>query len=261
MFRVPCFMLFILIPLSLVGLGVVLAGRVVYRKIPKDINAWNEAVAKEDFGPTFYERALAVVSLKSKKTALNLSTKLVYKMKITSLKTDNFFNRLLNDIRHHKSSMATNEVTIEPAQIAPNSTDNIKKAVFKTELTSVEEDSLDLEEMAAESKTSFVKQEQQLINQLAYNPKDVSAYKRLGWLYLENNKPMEARQAFKMSVKLGSKDKVVISKLLEMGGTVHKEGNGLHKSVNEVEPTLAQASAGETKSPRQKTRKIKVRKV
>ncbi len=257
--------MFILIPSLLIVAGVALAARVVYKKIPQDLIVWNETVAKEDFGPTFYERALTSASLKFKKTALSLSTKLVYRLKITSLKTDNFFTGLLKEIKVHKSNMeaeAPLEVATEQSkkEISP-----VKAPFFKVELTSVEDNSIKKEEPTAESRTSFASQEQQLMNQLAYNPKDVSAYKRLGWLYLENNKPMEARQAFKMSVKLGSKDKVIISKLLEMGGVVHKEGS----VVRGVEITsqsgwvsdLVKSNILKSKEKEAKVKRIKVKKV
>lgn len=217
MIYVSCFMIFILIPSLLIAAGVVLAGRVIYKKIPRDIEEWNKVVAKEDFGPTFYEKAWMTVALKSKEAVLSISTKLVYRLKITSLKTDNFFSRLLKDIKLHKSGMG----------------EEIKKSPFKIQLTSLAdtdesdfEPNIDSGRPETEVKVSFAKQENQLINQLAYNPKDVSAYKRLGWLYLENNRPIEARQALKMAVKLGSKDKMVVTKLLEVGGVVHKEGVG-----------------------------------
>ena len=145
--------------------------------------------------------------------------------------------------------------------------------LFKVELTSVadEEGIVSIrkpeppfgvkEELKIELEplTSFEKQEQQLINQLSYNAKDVSAYKRLGWLYLENNKPIEAMQAFKTAVKLGSKDKVIVTKLLEMGGVVHKEGTGLHRLVNELKPVLTSAPIAEVKASKQKARKLKVK--
>lgn len=265
-------MLFILIPSLLVVVGVAWAGRVIYKKLPKEIGEWDKPVAKADFGPAFYEKALAAFSLKSKQTALNLSTKLVYKLKITSLKTDNFFSRLLNEMKVHKSNVEETVKTASETRPENIETKNIKP--FKTELTSLAEDegivaikkkvSADYEAIQPEPeiKSAFERQEQQLVNQLAYNPKDVSAYKRLGWLYLENSKPMDARQAFKMAVKLGSKDKIIITKLLELGGVVHKEGIGLPKPVKEIKPVLAaSASVVEVKPPKQKTRKLKVKKV
>ena len=266
-------MLFIIIPLSLIGVGVVLAGRVIYKKIPKDIGAWNETIAHENFGPAFYEKALVSFSLKSKQIVLNVSTKLVYKLKITSLKTDNFFTRLLNEIRDQKTSIQ------DAAEVSGQKKEEDrapKNNFFKTQLTSVsyEEGIVSLRKpeppfgvkkekpkMEMEPQSTFEKQEQQLINQLSYNPKDVSAYKRLGWLYLENSKPIEARQAFKMSVKLGSRDKVIVTKLLEMGGVVHKEGTAPYQIVHEPKVVLANSLSSEFKTAKPKTRKIKVRKV
>jgi hypothetical protein len=63
---------------------------------------------------------------------------------------------------------------------------------------------------------SFGFKEQQLINQLAYNPKDVSVYKKLGWLYLGADKSYQAKQAFKIAIKLGSKDRTIEAKLVDM---------------------------------------------
>ncbi|MBI2454063.1 MAG: hypothetical protein HYV54_00605 [Parcubacteria group bacterium] len=253
-------MLFVLIPSLIVLAGMVVAGRTIYKKIPKDLAEWDAILAKEDFGPTFYEKALAAAFLKSKEAALGVSTKLVYKLKITSLKTDNFFSRLLREIKDHKTVMEAEAESVD-------SEDMPKNIPFKTKLTPVADSSLvasresfgfeakTIPEPQLETRVSFANQEQQLINQLAYNPKDVSAYKRLGWLYLENSKPIEARQAFKMAVKLGSKDKIIITQLLEMGGTVHKEG------IVSAQPAALASAPAKSKHAKSRPKKIKVRRV
>lgn len=252
--------------------GIALAGRVVYKKIPKDISELDNATANVDYGPAFYEKALASFSLKSKQVVLSVSTKLIYKLKITSLKTDNFFSKLLNEIKHHKTNIQQ-EIINNPV-VAKEEYKTDEDRTFKVQLTSVGDEEgivsirkpeppfgVKKEEIKTEVILSaFEKQEEQLISQLSYNPKDVSAYKRLGWLYLENNKPIESRQAFKTAVKLGSKDKVIIAKLLEMGGVVHKEGTGIHKPTEEANPVLASVQTTETKASKQKSRKLKVKK-
>ncbi|MDP3800042.1 MAG: tetratricopeptide repeat protein, partial [bacterium] len=222
-------------------------------------------------GPAFYEKALASFSLKSKQVALSASTKLVYKLKITSLKTDNFFSKLLNEIKHHKTNIQESTIS----SVATKEGSNVlEDRIFKVQLTSVADEEgivsirkpeppfgVKKEEIKIEVPlSSFERQEEQLISQLSYNAKDVSAYKRLGWLYLENNKPIEARQAFKTAVKLGSKDKVIVTKLLEMGGVVHKEGTGIHRPIQETKPVLASMATHETKIAKQKIRKLKVKK-
>lgn len=246
-------MLFILIPISIMLAGVVLAGRVIYKKIPPDVGRWNETVAKENFGPPFYEKALAAAALKSKETLLAVSTKLVYRLKITSLKTDNFFGKLLQEIRNHKSNLDETRNKEVPAHKPVE----VSLQPFKVQTTPVSEDiPPTLTEESSKVKPFFTAREQQLVNQLAYNPKDVAAYKHLGWLYLESNKPMEARQAFKIAVKLGSRDRLVITKLLEMGGTVHKEG-----VEPETKAVFGVAVAGSRISKPKKAKKIRIRKV
>ena len=288
--------MFVLIPSLLIAAGVALAARVVYKKIPGDIENWNKTVAAGDFGPTFYQKALAVASLKAKQAVLSASTKLVYKLKITSLKSDNFFNHVLKEMRKQKS-----DIDDAPDSSAGRELAQPKNSQFRVQVTSVEERTpaavkipvveAKPEEFAPEERSSFAAQEHQLINQLAYNPKDVAAYKHLGWLYMENNKPLEARQAFKMAIKLGSRDKIIMAKLLEVGGVLHKEGTAPHaggrresvviKQVVAARPALMHHSGGvETKANvaanpvltqkggvktkkevKPKTRKLKVRKV
>lgn len=277
--------MFILIPSLLIAAGVALAARVVYKKIPGDQGEWDKTVAAEDFGPTFYQKALAAASLKTKQAVLSASTKLVYKLKITSLKSDNFFNQILKEMRKQKS-----DIDDAPESAAVSESSLSKNNQFRVQVTSVEERppaaaktptaEVKPEEPAPEERSSFAAQEHQLINQLAYNPKDVSAYKHLGWLYMENNKPIEARQAFKMAIKLGSRDKIIMAKLLEVGGVLHKEGTASHTAVRpgpvvlkkivavEVKASvpastvLTQKSGVKTKKvANPKTRKLKVRKV
>lgn len=262
-----------------------MAARVVYKKIPGDRVSWDEAVAREDFGPTFYQKALAAVSLKTKQSFLSASTKFVYKLKITSLKTDNFFSRLLKEMKEHKSSV---DETVSQLDLPPESSPQQNK--FRVQITSVEEKRpasiistpVQPQEIAESGvRSSFEAQEHQLINQLAYNPKDVAAYKHLGWLYMENNKPIEARQAFKMAIKLGSRDKIIMAKLLEVGGVLHKEGTAVAHSVAHSQPVVlkrvvaveAKASASITpalfkksgaktkKEIKPKPKKLRVRKV
>lgn len=272
--------MFILIPSLLIAAGVALAARVVYKKIPGDQTEWDRTVAAEDFGPTFYQKALATASLKTKQAVLSASTKLVYKLKITSLKSDNFFNRVLREMRKQKS-----DIDDVPESIAVSESSLSKDSQFRVQVTSVEErkpaaEVIKSEEPAPEERSSFAAQEHQLINQLAYNPKDVSAYKHLGWLYMENNKPIEARQAFKMAIKLGSRDKMIMAKLLEVGGVLHKEGTASYAAVRPGPVVLKKIVAVETKANvaantvlpqksgvktkkevKSKTKKLKIRKV
>ena len=257
-------MLFILIPLVIAISGLMFAGRIIYKKIPQDAEIFDNEVSKEDFGPTFYQKALSAFSVKSKQAALKTSTKLIYKLKITSLKTDNFFNRLLQEMKSHKENMKIAESGLGEEKAPENPISFAVSPIvpdFPKTARQITPDQPFTKEESLKPKSQFEIQEQQLINQLAYNPKDVSVYKRIGWLYLENNKPVQARQAFKTAVKLGSKDKVLMTKLLEIGGVLHKEGTAHH--VERAEPVLAKAQPvklKEAKEQKPKVRKLKVKK-
>ena len=264
-------MLFILVPISIALAGVALAGRVVYKNMPKDLPEWDAAIKDQNFGPTFYQKALASVSDKSRQTVLGLSTKLVYRLKITSLKSDNLLTKVLNRIREHKANTKV-EMAAEPVVAEVNTFES--KSVKPFKVVPVNEEEVDFkkeeEPAVADQATSFSGQEQQYINQLAYNPKDVSVYKKLGWLYLENNMPIQARQSFKMAIKLGSKDKIIMTKMLEMGGVLHKEGRAeynppeaVHKMAAKivVSKTSLASSVAVKKTKTAKSRKLKITKV
>ena len=267
-------MLFILVPISIALAGVALAGRVVYKNMPKDLPEWDAAIKDQNFGPTFYQKALAAASVKSRQAVLGLSTKLVYKLKITSLKSDNLLTKVLNQIREHKANTKV-EIIAEPVLTEINTINTFEsKTVESFKVVPINEEEIDSKEEKgsemADQPTSFSGQEQQYINQLAYNPKDVSVYKKLGWLYLENNMPIQARQSFKMAIKLGSKDKIIMTKMLEMGGVLHKEGRAEYnppEAVNKmpakivVSKTSLASSVAVKKTKITKTRKLKITKV
>lgn len=236
------------------------AGRTVYRKMPRDKAEWDEAVSRENFGPTFYQKALASAGVKSKEALLSVSTKLIYKLKITSLKSDNFLSKILQKIRHHK---VRDDLAVESKIAVPAARLSAEpKADFSTSsVLTAGENGRPAEEVLSVSATSdsFSSEEQQYIDRLAYNPKDVSVYKKLGWLYLENNLPIQARQAFKMAVKLGSKDRLVMAKLLEIGGVLHKEGEGEYNPSEAVASSAGKTVADKTKKA--KPRKLKITRV
>jgi len=254
-------MLFIVIPLAIAVAGLMFAGRIIYKKIPQDAEFFDSEVSKENFGPTFYQKALSTFSVKSKEAAIKTSTKLIYKLKITSLKTDNFFSRLLQEIKSHRENMKPAVSDAGEEKFPEKSVEFKISAVVADSPKETSQDFSEQEELPKKSGSQFEVQEQRLINQLAYNPKDVSSYKKLGWLYLENNKPVQARQSFKMAVKLGSKDKIVMAKLLEIGGVLHKEGAGHHVQI-QAEPALSKiqpVKPKETKEHKPKIKKLKVK--
>jgi hypothetical protein len=257
-------MLFIVIPLAVIVAGLMFAGRILYKKIPKDAEFFDKEVSNENFGPTFYQKALSNFSFKSKEAAIKTSTKLIYKLKITSLKTENFFSKLLQEMKSHKENMkpAVAEVPENNEEkLSERSVDFKVISIIADSQKEISQDFSESEKLQENPKSQFEIQERQLINQLAYNPKDVSAYKRLGWLYMENNKPVQARQSFKMAVKLGSKDKILMAKLLEIGGVLHKEGSGHHVQMEPVLAKVQPIKQKETKEHKPKSRKLRVKKI
>lgn len=230
--------MFILFPLLLIVASLTAIGSIIYRKIPRDLTQWNEALSQENFGPTFYQKALAKTSFKSQQIFLSFSTKFFHKVRLASLKTDNFSGKLLQKIHAYKKEFQQeNNQPQEIIALTEAKDEAIKKVEdsFKERFqnsTNEDEGIVKIKKIVvvrqpAEAKALPEKQpqkierpfefkEQQLINQLTYNPKDVSIYKKLGWLYLNANKSHQAKQAFQTAIKLGSRDRIILAKLAEM---------------------------------------------
>lgn len=243
-------MWFILVPSLLIVGSLATVGRIVYRKLPKDLSQWDEALSQENFGPTFYQKALAKASFKAQQVFLSFSTKFFHRVRLASLKTDNFSGKLLQKIHVYKREFQQEnnqpQKIVAPAEAEVDAVDadegvvKIKKIAPAEQITEIKT----LPERPPQKiERPFEFKEQQLINQLTYNPKDVSIYKKLGWLYLNANKSHQAKQAFQTAIKLGSRDRIILAKLAEM----EEKAN-----LNPNQPILKYKSAS-----RPKTRKIR----
>ncbi len=270
--------MFILIPSLIAVASIWAVARIVNRRIPnesKEVEAWQAEVANSSFGSTFYEKFLAVAEKKTKEVALNVSTKMLYRLKIGTLKTDNFFAKMIQKTKHHRQNAQAlteakeNQDAYDRSVTPVMATQESKvEDVIESEIISVKpaKEEMDFHKSEETSpKDSFEFLEQQFINQLAYNPRDVSIYKKLGWLYLENDHHIQARQSFKTALKLGSKDKMVMAKLLEMGGTIHKDGPApkveLSRQTFHNAVGVAEASPAIYKKPASAGKLVKIRKI
>lgn len=125
--------------------------------------------------------------------------KVLRQMKIFSLKIENILSKWIEVLR--------------------NKSRNIRGKIRRIKIKEVEKNKL-LEEKTGESPIAMLKEpteeEKKWIEIIAKSPKNVTAYKELGMLYYRQYNLKDAKECFKMAIKLGSKDKKIREILKEI---------------------------------------------
>ena len=171
--------MYIIIPLVLVGGSLYGIGRIVWPKF-RELKAKEDLLEiKEDFwhliSPEFFGVWDKIDFQGFKKNVLDDYEKFLRRVRIVSLKTDNFVNRLLEK----RKKRAPRPEFKEPANSRDES--GLARAYFKTK-------------------------ENNIIAELVKNPKDKNLYKVLGALYLENKMYADAREVFNVVLELDPND-------------------------------------------------------
>ena len=86
---------------------------------------------------------------------------------------------------------------------------NNKKADLQFEKT--------MDELPLDELNKPIKEEQEWIDLIVENPKNITAYKFLGLFYWKQHNRSDAKASLEMAIKLGSKDKKVKEILREIG--------------------------------------------
>ncbi|MAF20182.1 MAG: hypothetical protein CMI55_00705 [Parcubacteria group bacterium] len=217
--------LYIAIGLSLIGLGII-----VYRKV-----SVLAGLSEEEL--TILSRKKGVVQriqeVDYKQHWLNFMIfleKLLRRLKIIFLKIENLLSKWIRGLSNQSQIMTQkskewikqkemkrripkNELTPKPESEISIKIDKIegeKEIIPEPEFESEEdEDQLSLDDLKKP-----IKEEQKWINLIIENPKNITAYKFLGFLYWKQHNYVDAKSSLEMAVKLGSKDNKV-KKVLE----------------------------------------------
>ena len=169
--------MFFIIPLILIAGSAGAISWIVRPKI-KGLSSENFPEIREDFWhlifPEFFKIWDKINFPGFKKNALDDYEKFLRRVRILSLKTDNFINKLLE---RRKARTV--------------------KAEFKESSSAKEEKA---------KRSIFKSKESGLIAEIAKNPKDKNLYKTLGALYFENKMPRDAKEVFEVVLELDPND-------------------------------------------------------
>jgi tetratricopeptide (TPR) repeat protein len=206
---------YLLIIFSLVGLAVIIS-----RKIPRLACLSKEEIAFLERKKGLIQKSREINHHQQMANLITYLEKFLRRAKIWSLKTENLLSYWIKKLRE-KSWMTTQksreklEKLIEEKRI---------KAKIWSRSSKTEEASIPVKVEKKEENNQIsiadlekpIKEEQELIDLIIQNPKNVMAYKSLGMLYWKQHNYPDAKASLEMAIKLGSKDKKVKEVLEEL---------------------------------------------
>lgn len=193
--------------LSVILIFLALAGLVVIF-VRKNKTVGSEEIQKQNTALTgrknkYIEKTTVVLSSSGKVVSyflISVTEKSVHRLKIISLRLDNFFSRMLHSIRKQKEISENNNASEK------NKLDLISAM---GQLTADKEEQSDLDERWVED----IKRYQKILKK---NSQDLSAIKNLSRIYLTQNDFSSARMTLIEGYRLDPKDEVINSLLIEI---------------------------------------------
>ncbi|MCX6736887.1 MAG: hypothetical protein NTW73_02290 [Candidatus Parcubacteria bacterium] len=190
----------ILIFLALAGLIVIFVRK---NKIVGSEKILQEDIQKSGSRNKYFEKTTIVLSSSGKVISyflISVTEKSVHRLKIISLRLDNFFSRMLHSIRKQKGM---SEISGMPGTNKPD----LISAMGR--LATDKEDQSDLDKRWVDD----IKKYQQILKK---NNQDLSAIKNLSRIYLIQNDFSSARMTLIEGYRLDQKDEVINSLLIEI---------------------------------------------
>ncbi|OGN27720.1 MAG: hypothetical protein A2941_02460 [Candidatus Yanofskybacteria bacterium RIFCSPLOWO2_01_FULL_49_17] len=194
--------MYLLVPFSLIVISAAGIAFIVYRKMPylKKLTPESHELSDNIFYDFFPEIAEHVNEAKFKeyqKALLRETEKLVRRLRVATLKIDHLSDRLIKKLRREHIAA------------------NLKHQAL------LEERKEDTTPVAAEanrgsSQEELKAREQQLIIEIAKNPKEPALYIELGDLYLAMHNIEEARESFEAALALTPNDAVLVRKYSQL---------------------------------------------
>jgi len=207
---------FSLIATSLVGLGVI-----VYRKIPVLARLSDEEMVILNRKNGIFQRLKEIDFKHRWLNVIIASEKFLRRIKIIFLKIENFLSKCINflgnrsqimtqkskewirqrEMKRRKAKESTQEKTEGSVSVRINKEE---KAEPEEILDMIDDDDLPIAELKKP-----IKEEQKWIDLIVEDPKNITAYKFLGFLYWRQHNYSDAKASLETAVKLGCKDRGV----------------------------------------------------
>ncbi|MBP9822524.1 MAG: hypothetical protein KBC81_03765 [Candidatus Pacebacteria bacterium] len=184
----------VLIGLSLLGMVIIVRGKMTYlRKLSPESHQVSDNIF-EDFFPEIVEWFNGIPWHHYYQVSLQELEKGLRRMRLVFLKIDNVAMKLIQKVRHtHITTQLEHEASVQ---------------LENTEVAIQGEKELVVEPTAEDLKG----QEQQLIIEIAQDPKNAALYENLGDLYLKMGNEQDAKEAFEAGLSFGPDNQVLARK-------------------------------------------------
>ena len=219
---------YILIFLSLSGLAFV-----IYRKVPILSNLSDDEIMILSRKRGVIEKAKEINYKQHWLNFILIIQKLLMRLRIIFLRSESVLGRWIGGLRGNSKVMAQRsrewikekELERRERQTKLNGKLNGSNdeeyilQIKKEKVEPVQEEEKEEKEITLEDLNKPIKEEQQWIDLIVENPKNITAYKFLGLFYYKQHNYHDAKSSLEMAVKLGSKDRKVKEVLEEMKET------------------------------------------
>jgi len=212
---------YIIIALSLIGLGIIL-----YRKVPVLANLSEEEMMILIKKRGAIEKAREVNYKHHWLNFIVVLQKFLMRIRILFLKSESTLGKWIGGLRNNSKVMTQkSKEWIRQREMKRKEKQNNRingkgngEVILKInkEIVQPEPEERD-EEITIDELNKPIKEEQQWIDLIVENPKNITAYKFLGLFYYKQHNYSDAKASLEMAIKLGSKDKKLKEILAEIG--------------------------------------------
>lgn len=147
------------------------------------------------------------------------------KFKIMLLKFENKLSRLTAKLKRKRGN-GEKATVAEKLSVQSNGNPRLIEDLSKI-FNSIEEDVVGKEEDKSEdigikrqekfNNDLFIQREKNILEEIKINPRNMEAYKKLGFVYFEYKNYEDALNSFRQAIKLGCKDEKVFEAIEEIG--------------------------------------------
>jgi tetratricopeptide (TPR) repeat protein len=205
--------MFIIIPLTLIGISILTIAVIVWRKMPylrklaPEAHTFDSTIA-HDFFPELMGAVEGIEFKKYLSLWLNEVEKLIRKVRILFSRVDRMSDSLIKRIRSiHANRMARQQeaTTAEPAPVEAQTPEYVDVPTVQVRPRRIAPDPVALKA-----------EEQRLIVAIAHDPKNPALYRDLGDVYVKMKNLEDAKESFTAALKLNQNDEVTMRKLAQV---------------------------------------------
>jgi len=143
--------------------------------------------------------------------------KTLRRVRLFILKIDRFFVNMIERVREKSQTMkARSRAWVEQHRLKKIEKLQVLEKLDQAEVSETIKKTQEAVQVSSKKKESIESEEKKLIEAIAKDPRDIVAYRQLGFLYLKQGNKKDAKNCFKEVLKIDPGDLAAISKMKEL---------------------------------------------